>query len=183
MTCGIFEKRDYDDFEHCQYDGSITVADAIQLLKTPGTHFSGSDWKYGWPHKFYIDAPNPKADEIVEVGGESGPHVDGTHPDDRWTCFAHRHDCTCPRERPTGYWHRVRFGTKPQVHLKFYATHLGASPAAERAEFSRLSERVFGIAWDFGDDLKLRWRAIPNTQKWGVIGTDGQPDHSEMRQS
>jgi hypothetical protein len=44
-----------DGLRHCSYCGSITVDDAIRFLKTPGTHFSGSDWKYGWPHKFYIE--------------------------------------------------------------------------------------------------------------------------------
>lgn len=38
----------------CSYCGSISVKRAIELLLTPGTHFSGTDWKYGWPHKFYI---------------------------------------------------------------------------------------------------------------------------------
>lgn len=33
---------------------SLSIQEAINLLKTPGTRFSGSDWKYGWPHKFYI---------------------------------------------------------------------------------------------------------------------------------
>lgn len=61
----VFERREvtemdeskYDDgFEHCSYCGSITVADMLRLMQTPETHYSGSDWKYGWPHKFYIDA-------------------------------------------------------------------------------------------------------------------------------
>lgn len=36
-----------------------------------GTHFSGSDWKYGWPHKFYFEiacAPYQKV-----VSSSSGP--------------------------------------------------------------------------------------------------------------
>lgn len=33
---------------------SLTVAQAIDKLKTPGVTYSGSDWKYGWPHKFYV---------------------------------------------------------------------------------------------------------------------------------
>ena len=41
----------------CNFCGSLRVRDAIRLLQTPGTRFSGSDWKYGWPHKFYIDNP------------------------------------------------------------------------------------------------------------------------------
>lgn len=44
-----------DGHEHCEYCGSLSVKDAVELLKTPGTRFSGSDWKYGWPHKFYVD--------------------------------------------------------------------------------------------------------------------------------
>jgi DNA repair exonuclease SbcCD ATPase subunit len=38
----------------CSYCGSLKVSDAISRLKTEGTRFSGADWKYGWPHKFYI---------------------------------------------------------------------------------------------------------------------------------
>ncbi len=50
-----FEVR-ADGREHCNYCGSLSIVEAIKLLKTPGTKFSGSDWKYGWPHKFYIEA-------------------------------------------------------------------------------------------------------------------------------
>jgi len=40
----------------CAYCGSITIIKAIELLSTPGKEFSGADWKYGWPHKFYLDS-------------------------------------------------------------------------------------------------------------------------------
>lgn len=40
----------------CSYCGSMTVGEAILRLKTAGTRYSGADWKYGWPHKFYIEA-------------------------------------------------------------------------------------------------------------------------------
>lgn len=43
-----------DGEEYCSFCGSMTVERAIELLRTEGTHYSGSDWKYGWPHKFYI---------------------------------------------------------------------------------------------------------------------------------
>ena len=48
-----FEKRD-DGMQHCTWCGSLTVVDATRLLNTPGERFSGSDWKYGYPHKFYL---------------------------------------------------------------------------------------------------------------------------------
>ena len=58
MSCADsgFKERAGSTSQHCNYCGSISVADAIRLLQKPGTRFSGSDWKYGWPHKFYIEA-------------------------------------------------------------------------------------------------------------------------------
>lgn len=41
----------------CSYCGSLAIDDAIKAFQTPGVHWSGSDWKYGWPHKFYLDIP------------------------------------------------------------------------------------------------------------------------------
>jgi len=32
----------------------LTIAEAIESLKKPGTTYSGADWKFSWPHKFYI---------------------------------------------------------------------------------------------------------------------------------
>src|ERR1022692_2598795 len=38
----------------CKYCGSMSPREAIRLMRTPGTEFSGADFKYGWPHKFYF---------------------------------------------------------------------------------------------------------------------------------
>jgi hypothetical protein len=43
----------------CSHCGSMTPAEAIRRLRTKGTTYSGADWKYGWPHKFYIGGPYP----------------------------------------------------------------------------------------------------------------------------
>lgn len=43
-----------DGLLHCSYCGSLHPDEAVKLLKTPGTRYSGSDWKYSFPHKFYI---------------------------------------------------------------------------------------------------------------------------------
>lgn len=53
-----FRPRTEDRHPTCSYCGSVTVATAIQLLQTPGTQYSGADWKYGYPHKFYLTAPD-----------------------------------------------------------------------------------------------------------------------------
>lgn len=38
----------------CSFCGSISPETAEQLLNAEFPHASGSDWKYGWPHKFYV---------------------------------------------------------------------------------------------------------------------------------
>lgn len=55
MCPGHFADRNGE--QHCSYCGSITIEKLVELLATPGTSYGGSDWKYGWPHKFYIDSP------------------------------------------------------------------------------------------------------------------------------
>ena len=47
--------KDKDEVTKCSYCGGLHVQEAIKFLQQPGTQFSGSDWKYGWPHKFYIE--------------------------------------------------------------------------------------------------------------------------------
>lgn len=54
-----WEKR--GDYHACSYCGSAHPASLLRMLDE-GARLGGSDWKYGWPHKFYITHPNiPKA--------------------------------------------------------------------------------------------------------------------------
>lgn len=44
-------------YRTCSYCGSIHPEDLLALIEK-GATLGGADWKYGWPHKFYIkDAP------------------------------------------------------------------------------------------------------------------------------
>lgn len=54
----------------CSFCGSLTVAEATRLLTTLGTHYSGSDWKYGWPHKFYIGHGKFYAEHLMDATPE-----------------------------------------------------------------------------------------------------------------
>lgn len=57
------------NLRHCSYCGSLHPEDLLKVLEQ-GAQLQGADWKYGWPHKFYVDGiPNPRAGEIVEMGG------------------------------------------------------------------------------------------------------------------
>lgn len=60
-----------DDYRSCSYCGSIHPEDLIKLLKDGKATLGGADWKYGWPHKFYVTAPNPLAGQEVKVGSRS----------------------------------------------------------------------------------------------------------------
>lgn len=44
-------------YSHCSYCGSIHFDD-IRTIAAEGGHMGGSDWKYGYPHKFYVTAKN-----------------------------------------------------------------------------------------------------------------------------
>lgn len=42
-----------DPYRHCSYCGSLHFED-IRKIVEEGGKLGGSDWKYGYPHKFYI---------------------------------------------------------------------------------------------------------------------------------
>lgn len=92
---GIYDYRERDGLRTCGYCGSLHPEDLLNALQQPTTRLGGSDWKYGWPHKFYVDIVNPKADEVVEVGSRTENRV------------------TTPI-----------MGRKPRLHFKWYNVHL-----------------------------------------------------------
>lgn len=55
-------------FRTCSYCGSMHPEDLLHALEA-GAQLGMADWKYGWPHKFYVDKiPNPKAGDDCEIG-------------------------------------------------------------------------------------------------------------------
>lgn len=50
-----------DDFEargdcfHCSYCGSLSLADLMAHTRVRGVRLVPTDWKHGWPHKFYVE--------------------------------------------------------------------------------------------------------------------------------
>jgi hypothetical protein len=54
-----------ESYRTCGYCGSMHPEDLVRML-AQGATLGGSDWKYGWPHKFYVmGIPNPKAGVLV----------------------------------------------------------------------------------------------------------------------
>jgi hypothetical protein len=130
-------------FRSCSYCGSIHPEDLLKVIEQ-GATLGGADWKYGWPHKFYIDRiPSGLPFGVdVKVGGESGWEVvDGK---------------------------RVRFDksimgkTGQFTHAKWYNEHLYDLNTEEFAEaFKAVTDAILThghIAFTI-DDGKLRYSA------------------------
>jgi hypothetical protein len=173
--------------EHCNYCGSITVARAIEGLKTPGTRFSGTDHKYGWPHKFQIDIPNPNPEALVPCGLTStdsrGQSVNKDTPGAYFTPFDRK---LTPEVAlsvgASGYWFLPVMGRFPRVYGKFYNAHLKQVTPEQFAEFDALSRRIFGVAWMMeGNKLAYRVPKVGGSgwQLSGEIGPDGEPIFSD----
>ncbi len=62
-----------ETFRTCAFCGSIHPEDLVSLLRSAtlegsAVRLKGSDWTYGWPHKFYVEGiPNPRAGAIIPI--------------------------------------------------------------------------------------------------------------------
>lgn len=79
------DKIEERPFRFCSYCGSIHPEDLLHFLAN-GATLEQADWKYGWPHKFYVKGiPNPRAGQTVEVGcryeGGKAEPIMGTAPE------------------------------------------------------------------------------------------------------
>jgi hypothetical protein len=124
-------------FRSCGYDGSMHPEDLYNfMLKGATAH--GADWKYGWPHKFYIDnIPNPLAGKDVCMGTTSGVDVDG-------------HAYSNPL-----------LGKGPEhTHAKFYNEHIDEITDSEAFTlFTDLLWKQTGIMFYRDGEGKLMYRA------------------------
>lgn len=136
-------------FRTCSYCGSIHPADLLKALEA-GAQLGGSDWKYGWPHKFYVEAiPNPKAGQPAPCGSRSmveEPTEADRKQYQKW-------------EQRDGRWHGTMIQPAPaHTNAKWYNEHLlDLSPEA----FAMLAEKIkeaAGIHFELVDG-KLHYSA------------------------
>jgi hypothetical protein len=123
-----------DTFRTCSYCGSIAPEDLLAAFRAGGVTLDGSDWKYGFPHKFYVRGiKNPIAGKQVQVGSRS--------VDDK-------------REPIMG-------PASPELFAKFYTEHLedqGYSAAA-RESLLRAVSLHSGIEFSADADGRVKYRA------------------------
>lgn len=65
----------YEPFRTCSFCGSMHPEDLVTAIRG-GAVLNGADWKYGWPHKFYVSRiPHAHPEREVWRGGESWTEV------------------------------------------------------------------------------------------------------------
>ncbi len=132
-------------YRTCSYCGSIHPQDLLVVLGAGGRIY-GSDQKYGFPHKYYVDVPNARAGEDTRVGSESGT------------------------DRATGerYEREMRGPAPATVMGKFYTKHLldqGYSPEARDAILAALTAHS-GVEWVWSTERGVEYREpYPGYQK------------------
>lgn len=132
-----------DPYLHCGYCGSLTIAAALDLLETPGVKWSMADWKYGGPHKFYLDAPHAPFE--AKMGSRSSLGADGQRIDE------------------------PIIGIHNAWHLKFYTEHLAEAEADQIARWNRVMGARCGVTFEVTDG-RLMWRLSgENRAWWGIV--------------
>lgn len=134
------------DFESCTYCGSISIDAAIKAFQTPRTNWSGSDWKYGFPHKWYVDVQH---DPIMRVLSSTMSGGVTTYGEKR----------------------EVR-----SYHGKFYVTHLDAATPEQWIEWVRFVEPVIGIRFEMTDGKLMYRAPYHGYQAYGVIVSPGKSE-------
>lgn len=130
-----------DIFKTCTYCGSIEFSTLLEALKTPGTEYSGCDWKYGWPHKFYVDIPCEPYEDVLTT---------------KWNP-----DGTVEREMTT----------RSTRHHKFYSTHLFDCAKEELAAWNEIAFPKLGIKVLVKENGELGFQApCAGYQAHGIVG-------------
>lgn len=127
------------DYEHCSYCGSITIDDALKGLSTPGVRYSGCDWKYGWPHKFYLNLP----------------------------CEPHRH-CVSGTSH-MGKMSDLKYQTRTTIHTNFYSEHLLDATPEQIKLWNEVAKPHLGIGFEIVNDKLHYSAPYAGYQTGGVV--------------
>lgn len=144
-------------FRTCSYCGSIHPEDLLKAIEG-GARLGGSDWKYGWPHKFYVhEIPNSQQGNLVtRMSGSGmlpltdeerekhqrflkpGGKVEFTEDADRWRV-------------------RVLEPDGPTTHGKWYNVHLHDLSPEAFAKLATVLEQRAGIKFVLEGEKLTYW--------------------------
>jgi hypothetical protein len=147
----IANGRNSGRLRSCSWCGSMHPSDLAAAIQA-GARGHWADWKYGWPHKWYVrDIPNPHAgmDEARSTAYGKKP-TDGEWEEMREPRYSER---TGERVEDRVYWiQRSKAGATTDG--KFYTEHLQDATDEER----EIIERAMGLRFTFTPDGKVSWR-------------------------
>jgi hypothetical protein len=125
--------RDPEPFRRCSYCGSMHPEDFVAAAQAGAEVDRGVDWKYGWPHKVYVDVPVSDPSMLFCVGGSSGGdrdrdpgpgYVHVSELTDEQIAIALRDGSIRPDdELSTDVARWLMFGTRTNHHAKYYSIH------------------------------------------------------------
>lgn len=125
----------------CSYCGSITPEDFLRFCAMPGMRYSGSDWKYGFPHKFYLTVPCEPYERTVNSTHQGGKVLE------------------------------VKRAVVMTRYAKFYTLHFADATDEQLAQYREIGQPLFGIEFGRNEQGKLYYKAPEHGyQAWGVVG-------------
>ena len=146
-------------FRSCSYCGSMHPEDLLKAIEA-GAKLGGSDWKYGWPHKFYVDGvPNTNAGNLVTRSSGGGP---GQLDERKRADLESRLESGSRLEvdqQADRYEYRVLEPDGPTTHGKWYNIHLKDLSAEAFALLAPLLEQHAGIRWERDADGRIKFIA------------------------
>jgi NAD-dependent dihydropyrimidine dehydrogenase PreA subunit len=131
---GDYQTRD-NDFKHCGYCGSMCPEELAKLIEEGKAIMGGSDWKYGYPHKFYVDVKNPEPEKLFEISYRASYDKDGNY---------HKED--------------VQYAKREYLHMKFYTNHLQLIDDETFKKVAPIISKACGITFD-RDEKGLKYSA------------------------
>jgi hypothetical protein len=143
----------------CSYCGSLHPEDLVKLAEAGqlADVDRSVDWKYGWPHKVYVDVRNPKPGTLYVVGSS-------THASETYRAYK---DLTWAERRAVRRddWHRKRrrrggflIGKRATLHAKFYNVHQAEADVTR--ELRLAVGRLTGYVIEPAEDGRIRWMAF-----------------------
>lgn len=129
----------------CDYCGSMHPSDVVAAIQAGATG-GWADWKYGWPHKYYLDSvPNPHAGLLEGRSSQNFPP-----PNTDQTVW----------QKIKGWWYEIA-PAAPTTSGKFYTVHLQDATPQERA----IIEQFMGLTFEFLEDgRRVRWHRVERDQ-------------------
>jgi hypothetical protein len=152
----------------CSFCGSMKPSELVAAINA-GANVHWSDFKYGWPHKIYVDdIPNQFAG-VMEARSSTSRQAHDPMPESQrvaegWAVPIVReeieqtiHDGVLTRENSTKWLDYNQYSEAPaKTHGKFYTEHLKDATDDERA----VIEKAMKISFTFHDDGAVSWKPV-----------------------